>query len=373
MEKKRSGSSGFTLIELLVVLAVIGVLVALLLPAVQSARERARRLQCMNHLKQLGLALHNYLGTHGVFPPSIVRQKDGDPPPPPGGSMLQYRGHWTGFHMLLPFLEQQALYQQFDFNGTWLSSMKDINDHRVWKLNQTVLPVLLCPSAPHASLKIGSDGSTPSVHWMGGSPTDYAFSLGADFIRALPGTAEERCPGGLHHYWQQWPKHTRGVFGYNSTCRIRDIEDGTTNTFMMGEKAGSLLRYGGWRSVDPTLLVEYPWAMAAQIYFAPTGTGDDGTSFWVVGPFAVTRDIKLPNCPEAQGDVGVPYPMNPRPRNLPRVPLERPFYSFQSPHSQGAHFLFADGSVHFLNESIDQHVYEALSTIAGREHVSGGW
>ncbi|NOX55340.1 MAG: DUF1559 domain-containing protein [Planctomycetes bacterium] len=360
--------SAFTLLELLVVMAVIGILVALLLPAVQATRARARRLQCTNHLKQLGIALHNYMDTHGCFPPSVVRQRDGDPQPPPGGSLLQYRSHWTGFHLLLPFIEQKNLYDQYDFTGTWLSSMSDVNDRRVWKLNQTTIPVLLCPSTPRSGTTIGSDGTGPTTHWMGGSPTDYSFSHGADFIRALPGPGEQ-CPGGLRHYWQQWPQQRRGAFGYNSTCRITDIKDGASQTFLMGEKAGSLLRYGGWRPGDPTAPVEYPWAMAAVIYFAATGTGDD--AHWVVGPFAVTRDIKLPDCPDAPPGAGVPYPMNPHPRNLPRIPLERPFYSFQSAHPQGVAFLFADGAVHFLSDSMDQATFEALSTIGGSEVISG--
>jgi len=362
-------SRGFTLIELLVVISVIGILAALLLPAVQATRARARSLQCSNNLKQLGLALHNYLEAHRSFPPSVVRQKDGDPPPPPGGSLLQYRGHWTGFHMLLPYIDRKNLYDRYDFTGTWLSSMRDRQDHRVWALNQTVIPTFVCPSTSRQSDKIGSDGTGTTVHWMGGAPSDYSFSLGADIIRALPGP-EAKCPGGLRHYWQRWPQRTRGVFGYNSTCRIADIRDGASQTFMMGEKAGSLLIYAGWQPTDPTLAVEYPWAMAAVIYFAATGA-TDGKSYWVAGPYAVTRDIKLPDCPDAPRGTGVPYPMNPHPRNLPNVPLERPFYSFQSAHAQGAHFLFADGAVRFLNDSMDQGSFETISTINGRESISG--
>ena len=360
---------GFTLIELLVVIAIVGILMAVLLPAVQAARARARRMQCASNLKQIGVALHNYHETHGVFPPSIVRQADSNPPPPPGGSALQYRGHWTGFHLMLPFLDQETLYRQFDFTGTWLSSMSDMTDRRVWALNQSVLSVLMCPSASRTSERIGSDGTDSTTHWMGGAPTDYSFSHGADVIRALPGV-EESCPGGLRHYWNQWPKQRRGAFGYNSTCRIVDIQDGASQSFLMGEKAGSLLRYGGWQATDPTFMVEYPWAMAALIYFAATGIGDSG-SYWVAGPFAVTRDIKLPDCPDAAPGTGVPYPMNPFPRDLPKIPLESPFYSFQSPHQQGAHFLFADGNVRFLNESIAQETFEGLSTIDGSENVSG--
>src|SRR6186713_3256504 len=89
----------FTLIELLAVMAVIGILVALAMPAVQQARERARAIQCLSNLKQIGLALANYQSSHTVWPPSFVRQTDGNPPPPPiPFAMLRYRSHWTGFH-----------------------------------------------------------------------------------------------------------------------------------------------------------------------------------------------------------------------------------------------------------------------------------
>ncbi len=355
---------GFTLIELMVVIAVIGILVALTLPAVQQARERARSTQCLNNLKQLGLALHNYESTHGLFPPSFVRQDDGSPPPPAGGTALQYRCHWTGFHMLLPFLEQKPLFDKYDFNGTWLSSMSNFNDHSMWVLNQQTLPNLICPSAPRGGTKIGSDGTLVGTDWMGGSPTDYSFCHGADSIRAISG-AGVSCPGGLLNYWGQWPPATRGAFGYSSSCRPRDITDGLSQTFIMAEKAGGRLTYAGWNSSFTRMPVEYPWAMAAVAYFAPTGS-----SHWIAGPYGVTHDFRLPDCPDSTPGTGMPFPMNPGPRSVPTTSDERPFYSFQSTHIGGAHFLFADGAARFLSESINQRQYEKLSTIGAGEIVS---
>ncbi len=358
LSPRPANAAGFTLIELLVVVAIVGILISLILPAVQQARASARKVQCQNNLKQIGIALHNYDAAHGCFPPSFVRQEDGNPPPPPGGSPLQYRSHWTGFHLLLPYLEQPALHKQYDFRKTWLSSMTNVNDHSMWPLNQTVISTLICPSASRNGTTIAGGSSD----WMAGSPTDYSFSHGADIVRALPGP-EASCPGGLLHYWQQWPP-TRGAFGYNSTCRHQDMRDGSSHTFVIGEKAGSLLIYSGPNSTYPTLPVEYPWAMAAVVYFAPAG------EVWVVGPFAVTRDIQLPDCPVSPPGAGVPFPMNPRPWVMGVTTNERPLYSFQSEHNSGGQFLFGDGTARFLSENIDQGVFEALSTIANREVVT---
>jgi prepilin-type N-terminal cleavage/methylation domain-containing protein len=192
--KSNRKTYGFTLIELLAVLGVISVLVALILPAVQQARESARRAQCLHHLKQLGIALQTYETTYTLYPPSLIRQPDGTPPPPPiPFAALRYRSHWTGFHLLLPNLEQQNLHDKYDFNGTWLSPLTDATDHRSWPLNQTNIPTLMCPSAAHSVNPIGGDAAGAGAHWMAGAPSDYSFNHGVDIIRALPGDAPPAC------------------------------------------------------------------------------------------------------------------------------------------------------------------------------------
>lgn len=349
-------------------MAVIAILIALLLPAVQQARESARRIHCATNLKQIGLAVTNYESVHSVYPPGFLRQEDGNPPSPTGGSLglAQYRGHWTGYHMLLPHLDSQNLYDRYDFDGTWISSLTNANDRSSWPLNRTYLPILVCPTSSHESNVIGDDGDpSTSGHFMSGSPTDYSFSHGTDIIRAVPGQ-NGSCPGGDLNYWGQWPSHRRGAFGYNSYCKNAMIRDGSSQTFIIGEKAG-----GRMEGRPRVLKVEFPWAMAAVMYYAPTqGTG--GNPAWVAGPFGVTRDVQLPyNCPDAPAGVGVPYPMNPLVRVF-FVSNDRPFYSFQSSHIGGAHFLFGDGNVRFLNELIDQRLYDALSTIDGTEVVPVG-
>ncbi|MBI5758218.1 MAG: DUF1559 domain-containing protein [Planctomycetales bacterium] len=366
---RRTRRIGFTLIELLVVVAIIALLVGLLLPAVQQARERARTTQCLNNLKQFGVALHSYEAAHKLLPPSFIRQVDGNPPPPPAITFaaLRYRSHWTGFHMLLPFFEQKPLYDKYDFRGTWLSSMTNASDHRAWPLNQTMLSVLLCPSVQHAG-PIGGDGGGSVPHWMAGAPTDYSFSHGADSIRALPGD-DVGCPAGLLHFWSEWPDTTRGAFGYSSSCADRDITDGLSNTIVIGEKSGRRLTYSGVNNSFPKLPVEFPWAMAAVAYFAATGNEQTPGSAWVVGPYAVTSDIKLPNCPQDSLTNAEPYPINPTPRVIPFTSDERPFYSFQSIHPAGAHFLFADGSARFVHEYVNQSILQSISTIAGSERL----
>ncbi len=193
----RSGGAcqlgGFTLVELLVVIAIIGVLVALLLPAVQAAREASRLTQCKNNLRQLGLALQNHHGALGNFPAGVVASDD------------DFRsGKHSGFVFLLPYLEQNVLFESYDQSKSWTS---DVN----LAVGAAHLQMLTCPSNVTEAIQQGN---------ILAAPTDYAFSKGP-----------------LAYLCEQQP--SIGVFDINSEVRIAQITDGTSHTFALGEAASN--------------------------------------------------------------------------------------------------------------------------------------
>jgi prepilin-type N-terminal cleavage/methylation domain-containing protein/prepilin-type processing-associated H-X9-DG protein len=182
---------GFTLVELLVVIAIIGVLVALLLPAVQAAREAARRAQCSNHLKQVGLALHNYHDTFGQFPPGGLN-------PGPGTNIGGAR--INGWVLILPFLEMGTVHELWDFRFGYDNAENNAGKRQP-------VDTYFCPSRPRPA-----KGSATEAYG------DYAFSTGTGHINSTD------------------TRNWRGMFNLNSVCRFRDITDGSSNTIAAGEK-----------------------------------------------------------------------------------------------------------------------------------------
>ena len=215
---------GFTLIELLVVIAIIAILIALLLPAVQQAREAARRTQCKNNLKQLGLALHNYHDTHSVFPPAAI------------GRCLTPDLNASGLALLLPGLDQAPLYGQFNFSLT--SSNQEGSGYESGlvgthtsdpAVNGNIIPVttsvpaFLCPS-DNGRIRTESSVYRPSSSdARGGALTNY------DFV-TTSATYYNSCTN-----WSSTPIATRAMFGDNSNCQMRDLTDGSSNTVAMAE------------------------------------------------------------------------------------------------------------------------------------------
>ena len=296
---------GFTLIELLVVIAIIAVLVALLLPAVQQAREAARRTQCKNNLKQFGLALHNYHDQFNTFPPGYISvdPATGQMSPLSGGS-----GAGWGL-LLLPQMEQAALYNKFDLNVPIAAAVNA-------PLIKTSLPTFTCPTdtAPDRTWKLHPEGS-PGTVLAELATANYIAAFGTvslddceNPIGTAPVTARGQCVG-------------NGAVYHNSNTRMRDFIDGTSSTCLVGE-----------RKTRPELGWWTTWAGMVA--------GGQETGQRILG----SMDHR-PNHPATHFD------------------------DFSSHHVGGTQFLMADGHVRFMSENIDTALYQALGTLRGGEVV----
>ena len=298
---------GFTLIELLVVIAIIAVLIALLLPAVQQAREAARRSQCKNNLKQLGLALHNYAETHGCFPAGCLFAAKN--PIEAGGS--SNRATWLAY--LLPFVDQAAAYQKLNFKTDFNSSNLDSWDpNRVRSVN---VPVFRCPSDP---------GNPISPEQPSFAPTSYVASIGNS--NRIHGGGGVALPG-INGDWSKTVynnRSERGVFASNSSCKLRDITDGASNTMAASECLIGGVMNTASGDVNPC---------------SPATPRTDRGFSWLLGQTSTWPycTIKTPNAPIEDCDHYSVY-VNATAR---------------SQHVGGVQALLADGSVRFITENIN--------------------
>ena len=348
MHRSRSSHrQGFTLVELLVVIAIIGILVALLLPAVQAAREAARRMSCSNNLKQIGIALHNYNDTFKVFPYSVSHSGSITASTaiagPNGGSdgvgkiggVLNHRG-WL---VMLPFLEQQPLKDQLNLNlatgsqanrnggqvrgGLQPGAAGNRNDLVV---SQTI-PVLLCPSDPNLLLYLGPTnadyGIGPATTVPGGAYTNYDFSA-----TRVSATAPE---------WDREPIATRRMFGQNGTAQFRDITDGTSNAVAVCETLRN-----NWNGIAQT------WGYAKWV-----GNGVD--LGWGPGPL-YGNNINFNKC------CGWDAPPHVRPGAIKSRLGE--WGTPGSLHPGGAMFTLGDASVRFIAQTADPAVLGRLAMIS---------
>lgn len=324
--------AGFTLIELLVVIAVIGVLIALLLPAVQAAREAARRAQCINNLKQIGLALHNYEGNHGTFPPGWTahfeedhhhddHDDDHDGHGSHGASRFRFDedelAGWPGWgwaSMVLDQVEQGPLYAAINFDVP-------VDQPANVTVRLSRVKSYICPSDDEVSLVPVRD-EDDSVTITEVSTGNYIGSNGVGEIG---------------------PEDGRGIFYMNSRTRIADIRDGTSQTLCVGERSYNL------SPVTWTGRAPHGWN-----FKTPPSQGGD------------PRFLSFPHPAFSMviGTVGRSDP--PRTPNHTRAHPE----DYWSRHPGGVNFLFADGSVHFIRDSISQEVFLSLATRRGGEVIS---
>ena len=308
----RRKSGGFTLVELLVVIAIIGILIALLLPAVQAAREAARRAQCSNNLKQLGLALHNYSDIHRSFPPAGITTNQ------------------LGWHVfILPFIEQTALHDQFNFNqGSFQDWQSGVDGKQLHGLNR--IDGFLCPSCPeeytgwkHANAQVpqGSGNEPYTTHYHGVMGPKGTNPYSGDAYKVLASTGKY---GG---YAQQ------GALTFPRPARFADFIDGTSNSYAIGETS-----WGGGGATNST------WR---NWIFGANGDYD-----------ATEQNRAFPGCKN------VYYPIN---SNIVSTFNDT---SFGSLHPGGSQFALADGSVHFVAETIDNSIYLATASRNGGEPVT---
>lgn len=305
--------SGFTLIELLVVIAIIAVLVTLLLPAVQQAREAARRSQCKNNLKQIGLALHNYHDTYRVFPPgSVGHQFTG------GGGPPVVATSFGPLALILPYLDQAPLYNNLDFDRNFADPVNI-------PYTGATLSAFLCPSYPGLVSATG--------HW-------YQMTTRTSFKATLThyvGVMGYNTTGTTQSAVNAPPLNARGTFWVNSDSRLRDFTDGSSNTLIYGEFRQLML---------PEL---WPGVWNYDNRWAP----------WAVG-------ILLEG---SMGVRGMRYGPNQLPPKGPYEVYDSTLLPFSSEHVGGTQMLRGDGSVTFVSNSIDIGLWRALSTKGGNEIV----
>jgi len=327
-------SVGFTLIELLVVIAIIGILMALLLPAVQMVREAARRTSCKNNMRQLGLALHNYESAMKKFPPGYAYSSGSDYAAqtgysvPSGMADANYLGHaWGTF--ILPYLEQQNLYKLVDTRSPVFDAVN-------LAAREMELQVFLCPSDPFSpnNFVVRDDTSTPVEQYAAAS---YCANWGpASGVLETPGNA------GDDINLDATPDQSTGPFFRNSRTRFRDITDGTSSTLAIGERHNGPIvdSSGNPIGVAPHPNFENAWFAAVRDIDAPDD--DHGHMVLFDTEFA-------PNNPPPSGagaDRGV-----------------------AAPHAGLAQFVFMDGSVHTISETIDLTIYRDLSSMRGGEII----
>ena len=397
----RSNRRGFALTDLIAMCSIVAVAGTVLMPSLQDAREAARRTQCKNHLKVLGLAMHNYHDAHGLYPPGIIDDNN-----VPSGGLT------TGFMMLLPFIEETALYNSFNFRPGerpipgWEPNQKDdlpraqysgLNGSR-WShvVNSTSiareLGAFFCPSNRAAgTVQIGPDPS-----FVAGA-TDYGLCKGA--IAALCGDPSDR----------EFPVPLTGYYTVNSKVHIRDVRDGTSLTVAMGEISGgerfvATSDFDHDEPAESTALdgpaggtvgprpwgVDQGWAVAWM-----QSSGDNAPyprgSILIAANQHLGKNARIDGNIDTSGATDGDFPARLNPPLVRQARISKTGHAVQplpgvtgntrctdladrlpearSAHGRMALFLMGDGTVRVIKQDIDQRIFGYLFTIQGKEII----
>lgn len=323
----RSRRSGFTLIELLVVIAIIAILVAILLPAVQQAREAARRSQCKNNLKQIGLALFNYESTHDMFPAAVSTSNGGGAHGP------------TFWVMLLPYVEETAAYEAVATVGFgkdvnfWLGSANAKTDAIEIPLSQVSPGGFRCPSSdlPETQAVGGQNHIWSSYVGISGShgykrATPFAASATSDGVADLA-TSNSSWSGG-------------GIFFGNQPVSLAKLTDGPSNVLLIGEQSGYLIGNGQNRTATPT---SGPWMGIKNPRIVSVGVPED---YMAIGPAPAENDTRCYNITTIRENPNPPVGTDTQLNTRCNTPLA-------SKHAGGVQGLMGDGRVIFLADTVD--------------------
>jgi len=319
----------FTLVELLVVIAIIGILVALLLPAVQAAREAARRTQCNNNLKQQGLALQNYHDIYNTFPPALIGSGRWNNPANPVKNT-------TGWVMLLPQLEQAPMYDNYNSNTCssvsspyglpvmGLTGPGSGNDATNMPIYSQRLKVLECPSSPSIGENMTRNVNTPSDFYSmnNAKRANYLFATGVFTDYDAP-------------YSNYNSDIRQGAFGNNGAATLAAITDGTSNSIAIGEAVGGRMK---------TATVYGPWGLNGT-HTCCHGRVVSGSTTTITFTATDARDWGI-NGPWAGNTLKQTYA-----------------WVFNSLHPGGAQFAFADGSVRYISQTVDYGTFLRLNYI----------
>ncbi len=356
--RRYSRSKGFTLVELLVVIAIIGILVGLLLPAVQAAREAARRMQCSNNMKQLGLACHNFHDTYNKFPYGMLRSDGNGWGHPEWGTPGQSR-RYALLLQLMPYCEQSAFYNAWDqlnFANNQMSNplfggdgVTNLPTNGTSAVGQTLGSVLRCPSNPgslynesHSATGNGIYARADYMACAGQRGYPGYYDAGPSLWNPFgPGTDYPRIPGGKS---TAASARANGLFSRCINYGIRDATDGTSNTIMLGERSffdPVFDQCGPQLGTTTTKIGNWGW-----VWF-----GAEGNAFLGTG---VPINYRIRNCTDFAN----------------RVLYDDRINAFGSQHTGGCTVSLADGSVRFLSQNIAAITFNAMGTRTGGEVYS---